>query len=71
MIVLGWTRLILMHDKTVPVVMRTLESLLGLKFEFEDEAGREFRGPEMSNEKLPNLILLFSSRGTDFLTGES
>jgi hypothetical protein len=73
MMALGWTRLILIGEKTILEAMSTLGSMLGLKldFEFENAAGKELGASPMSIGKDPNLILFLSSEGTDFLTGES
>jgi hypothetical protein len=46
-----------MHEKTILVEIRALESPLDLRFEFENEVGRELGESETSNENFPNLIL--------------
>jgi hypothetical protein len=50
--------------------MTALGSLMDLKFEFENEAGKEFDESTMSKENPPSLILFLSSGWEDFLIGE-
>jgi hypothetical protein len=62
----------LIREKTVLEATSALGTVLCLKldFEFENTARKELGALASSKESRPNLIMFFSSAGTDFLTGE-